>query len=248
MRRSWTQARCARGEWLDRAQGASGESLLSPLLCIIINSSIPPPPLPPPKKKIMSHWGRGSVYSTVNRSLYYFTFFSRRKFELAAIFDVKTTIFFMFLIFILFTPTRWQNKRNFQRACQMGGRFRFKSKSNRNVCYVLSSRQHKTRRYSLSNCKAVTIIKRALLKSCTTKRLHYHNVRTYTWNYLQSWYTASQTTITMIEVYSSLSNKYLQQRRGSSGIYSCFLQCNEFVCIEQPSFASKQRVGVIETD
>ena len=53
----------------------------------------------------------------------------------------------------------------------------------------------------------------------------------------------------MIEVYSSLSNKYLQQRRGSSGIYSCFLQYNEFICIEQPSFASiKQRVGVIETD
>ena len=113
----------------------------------------------------------------------------------------------MFLIFILFTSIRWQNKRNFQRACQMGGRFRFKSKCNRNVCYVLSSRQHKARRYSLSNCKAVTIIKRALLKSCTTKRLHCHNVRTYTWNYLQSWYTALQTIITMIEVYKLFTYK-----------------------------------------
>lgn len=123
----------------------------------------------------------------------------------------------MFLTFILFTFIRWQNKRNFQRACQMGGHFRLKSKSKWNVCYDLSSRQHKTQRYSLSNCKSVTILKRALLKFCTTKRSHYHNVRTYAWNYLQ--YTALQTAITVIEVYSSLSKELPTAEKGSCEIY-----------------------------
>lgn len=40
----------------------------------------------------------------------------------------------------------------------MGWRFRFKSKSNRNIRYVLSSRQHETQRYSLGNCMKLSTI------------------------------------------------------------------------------------------
>ena len=122
----------------------------------------------------------------------------------------------MFLIFILFTFIRWQNKRNFQRACQMGGRFRFKSKSTTSVCYVLSARQHKTQRYSLSKTPApqnvyITIMWE-LIHETIYNTLHYKQQ-------LQ-W---SRFTV-------HFQKKYLQQRRGpvetihvSSRTNSCVL-------------------------